>query len=176
VYPQVTRSVDVFPTMLGLSNIRLGDVLPDDKDVAGVDLSPSLRSGTPGPALLAYSHTSLVPEPFFRQSAWLSIFRRLMPAIDIEGVRVTVRDGDIVYKLNRLDGHEVPPVAYDWKVDPGEKHNVFDAADPHHRARLADLRRYKQYLVSSYLHAVHNARELGESERAERLRSLGYIR
>jgi Arylsulfatase A and related enzymes len=176
VYPQVTRSVDVFPTMLGLSNIRLGDVLPDDEDVAGVDLSPSLRSATPGPALLAYSHTSLVPEPFFKQSAWLSIFQRLMPGIDIEGMWVAIRDGDIVYKLDRLDRREVPPEAYDWKADPGEKHNVFDAADPHHRARLADLRRYKQYLVSSYLHAVHDARGRSDSERVERLRSLGYIR
>ena len=53
-WDEVTRSIDLFPTLLGLSGIAM----PGSSGVEGVDLSPALRGRQQAPELLAYSHTA----------------------------------------------------------------------------------------------------------------------
>lgn len=170
-YEKVTRSIDIFPTLTGLSGFRLYE-----KRVMGVDLSRVLLQAGSEPDLIAYSHTELIPKVALEDMRSLPIFHRLFPAIDIEGLWVSVRERDVVFKLRWIDGRDAPPEAYDWAVDPEEARNFFDPANRHHRAMVKNLRAYKGELIREYLRLPKGRNQLNDKEKMDRLRSLGYIR
>ena len=99
-YESVSRSIDLYPTLLGLSG------LPpvEGSGVAGVDLSPALLGREPAPALPAFSHTTvLVRGVFLRlqrpgaESDWGAV-ATLYPSEDPEHMWVALRRGDRLYK------------------------------------------------------------------------------
>jgi arylsulfatase A-like enzyme len=158
----VTRSIDVFPTLAGLAAVPLGDGA-----VEGVDLSPALRGEAPPPALVAFSHTGLVPQALLQASRARGGTRldALHPDWDAEGVWVSLRDGDLVYKLARPGGRELERLVYDLSRDPT------DAAQ---RERFEELERYRGALRRR-LDAGTSALQLPEPESLDRLRRLGYV-
>ena len=169
-HEEVTRSIDVLPTLAGLMGFRL-----PRGSVMGVDLSPSLRLGRAEPVLVAYSHTSLVPKPVLEASKTWTLFHRLFPDFNIDGVWVASREGDTAYKLRWLDGRDAAPEVYDWAADPAETRNLFDPANRHHREMVEKLRAYKVELKRGFLQSRQGRSSLSDKERIERLRSLGYI-
>ena len=166
-YPGVSRSIDVFPTLTGLSGFNVAGP-------TGVDLSATLLTGGEGPPLTAYSHTSLVPVPFLKDAATLPVFNNLFPSADVDTMWVSARQGDMVYKLRRLNRRDAPPEAYDYGRDRTEQNNVFDIRLPQHQRILEDLKKYRLELVRGYFRRGPN--QVPEKEQIERLRSLGYIR
>jgi arylsulfatase A-like enzyme len=126
LYKNVTRSIDVFPTVAGLSGFRL----PDGR-VMGEDLSLAVLKKIPEPRLVAYSHTGLMPAEFVEEVKALPTFHRLFPSVGIDWLWVAAREGDIVYKLKSPGGGNVQPEVYDWKADPRETQNLFDPANQH---------------------------------------------
>ncbi len=167
-FDSVTRSIDVFPTLAGLSGIDL----PADTTM-GVDLAPALTGKAPPPTLLAFSHTSLAAP---------AEFNRLFPITTIPFIRqdpgsmwVAVREGDLVYKLTSEDGSHFQPHVYNWESDPGETTDLYDPQDAQHAAMVKRLAQYKAALVEGYLHSKAVADGRVPSERQEEiLRSLGY--
>ena len=161
-YEHVTRSIDVFPTVAGLSGFRISS-----RRVMGVNLSSQLQQGAKEPALVAYSHTSLLPKPYLL----------LLPDLGIEHISVAAREGDIVYKLRWLSGNrEAQSEVFDWSIDPEENHNLFDPTNRHHRTMVDNLKSYKSELVRAYFKLQNKQSLLPDKERIERLRSLGYIK
>jgi arylsulfatase A-like enzyme len=165
----VTRSIDVLPTLAGLAGIDL----PADS-VMGVDLSPALRGEVPPPHLVAYSHSSLLPDGWDAHThrAALDRFRNRDPA----QMWVAVRDGDLVYKLSADDGAGFAPHVYDWATDPGEAKDLYDASDPQQAAVFKSLKEYKAHLVEGYRYWEALGTGVIPTERQrEIMRSLGYI-
>jgi hypothetical protein len=167
----VSRSIDVFPTLAGLAGVPLAD-----RSVEGVDLSPSLRGGAPAPALVAFSHTALAPPDLLRVSRARGGTRldELHPDRDPDGIWVSLRDGDRVYKLARPQGVELERLVYDLSLDPTEQRNFFDPADAVQRGRFDDVERYRAALRRR-LETGAPAPALPEPESLERLRRLGYV-
>lgn len=165
----VTRSIDVFPTIAALAGLPLADHVAE-----GVDLSPALRGETAMPHLLAFSHSSLLPD-FMTREKHAAILQHF-PRRDPDLMWVAVRDGDRVYKLTDPNGTGFALHVYDWRTDPEERHDLYDPADPAHAAMLKRLGAYKGELVEaySYWQAVAEGRVPSERQR-ELLRSLGYI-
>ena len=84
-YAGVTRSIDVFPTLLGLSGLPV----PGGDAIEGIDLAPALRGRAPAPDLLAYSHTAVIPRVVFeKMSESLARYKSRLVASAI------ARDGD----------------------------------------------------------------------------------
>ena len=145
----------------------------------GRDLSAELRAGGPGPRIVAYSHTSLIPQSLVEISQSLVAFHDLFPTNGPEGMSVAARDEDLVYKLRYIGRRELPPEVYNWAYDQAEETNLFDPSDRRDQAMVDNLRRYKGELVEGYRRWVQRRRPLADEERLERvkrLRSLGYIR
>ncbi len=170
VYEGVTRSIDVFPTVAGLA----GCPLPSRTNRGGVDLSAVLRGLEPPQELRAYSHTSMVPEVFFRRSQPWRLFRSFHPRIDPELMWVQVRDKDRVYQLRRDPDGELQPLVFDLESDPWQLNNRYDSADGEQRRAFRDLRSYRDRLLRAY-HESERAEEVDEDRQEEILRSLGYI-
>jgi len=177
---RVTRSTDVLPTLAGLAGLSPIDSEEDD-DLAGVDLSPMLRSADPIPELLAFSHGAMVPDFYYdgdRASSFGPLWK-LFPEPSPEYLWVTVRTQDDTFKLVRTDG-AWHMEAFDLERDPNELHNVYDARLAEH-AKMKDLLgRYKQRLTEGY-RALRESQEGGayedipDEKKLEILRSLGYI-
>lgn len=178
-YSGVTRSKDIFPTMLGLSGIR-----PlVDRNIQGIDLSETLTRGTPAPELLAYSHTTVLSKMVFEQmydrthrKDWLGA-RRFFPNARIDHIWVAVRAGDEWFKHRKLmDGSWVTQV-FDLATDPEANHNSFDPSNARHAVMRDGLWAYKAMLVQNYNRKGGAAREdsLPSDLEAELLRDLGYI-
>ncbi|HSR42748.1 MAG TPA: sulfatase-like hydrolase/transferase, partial [Longimicrobiales bacterium] len=133
-YAGVTRSMDLFPTLAGLSG------LPADaaRDAPGVDLSAAVRGEAEPPRLLGPSHTAILHEATHEQmhdpeSAHLwTHLRELYPRRDVDLIWVSIRDGDLLYKWKkRIDagwGMEV----FDIARDPEELVDLHDPGDPRH--------------------------------------------
>jgi arylsulfatase A-like enzyme len=167
VYDSVTRSIDLFPTMLGLSGLTLAT----ERAVEGNDLSQALRGQTPAPTLAAYSHTS-VPHPQILQSLEGTLLHRYYPGPDGSLTWVSVRDGEFVYKLRNLDGARWGVEVFDAENDPEERNNLYDPGNSRHADMVQRLEQYKSRLVES---DRSDARPLPPEE-IEALRTLGYIR
>jgi arylsulfatase A-like enzyme len=167
----VTRSIDVFPTIAGLAGLPLAAGA-----VQGTDLSAAVRGEAPMPPLLAFSHSSLLPDGMTKDkhTAILKRFPRRDPAL----MWVAVRDGDLVYKLTSDSGtgNDFALHVYDWAADPGERNDLYDPVNPTHAAMLKRLGAYKGELTEawSYWQAVAGGRVPSERQR-ELMRSLGYI-
>ena len=171
VYDRVTRSVDVFPTMAGLCGLTL----PEKFVLPGYDLSPTLRGEASGPKLLSYSHTSILSIQEHNRSRDLQLRRTLHPRPDPALMWTMIREGDLVYKLQRVRQGEWQTYVFDWKQDRSETRDLFDAADPHHQQMAKRLLAYRRQLVAAYPDVDSVLGRLSDAEKLERLRSLGYI-
>lgn len=174
--PGVTRSIDVLPTLAGLAGIDRGleDVDPGD-DGIGRNLAPVLLGRRELPRLEAFSHTALVPQALLDVSRARGGTRldALHPDRDPEGMWVSLRDGDMVFKLIRPSGGAFEPKAFDLASDPRETVDVFDPTDPGHVAAAARLRAYKRSLVEAARSS--RSRPIVQERRMRLLRSLGYV-
>lgn len=175
-YRQVTRSIDVYPTILGLAGIELAD----DLAPAGVDLSPALRRDEPPPHLVAYFHTTVMLERILEDMRSRRLAYSLYPRVDPELMWVGSREGNWLFELRNLDGERWGFQAFDLARDPGETADRFDPSDPLHRTAVRRLQAYKRLLVDRYDRYVHTkAKELRpplEAEDVHGLKALGYIR
>ncbi|MCP3987279.1 MAG: sulfatase-like hydrolase/transferase [bacterium] len=179
-YAAVTRSIDVFPTLLGLSGLPV----PESDSVEGLDLTPVLTGQQPPPDLLAYSHLAAIPRVVHRrmraegQALW-GQRKVFFPTPDIGLIWASVKRGQRVFKYRDLGGHWGFQ-AYDLEADPGETTDLFDPNDPSHQLMAENLLRYKSRLVER-ARAQRRPRGVGpaahtESKDEAALKSLGYIR
>jgi arylsulfatase A-like enzyme len=175
-YAGVTRSIDVLPTLAGLSGIAL----PAGAGIQGVDLSPALSGEVPEPDLIAYSNTTVLVESVFRRMYdeklahhWLEA-RRFFPDESVDHVWVGLRSKDLWLIHRKLEDGRWATQAFDLAVDPDANRDVFDPQDPRHAALRDQLLAYKKMLVESHAaRAVEHA--LPAQREEELLRSLGYI-
>lgn len=177
-YGLVTRSIDVFPTLVACANLRL----PEDVQPEGFDIAERLNGNNPRD-LLAFSHTGMILPPFERpykiQKLMGKYLARFYPESNMNLTWVALRSGDTVWKYRRLENGEFGFQAFDLERDPGESRNVYDAADPRHQAMARRLRQYKEALVEAYRHwsaaRVQAGLEPTDREQLRRLRELGYV-
>jgi len=167
-YDSVTRSIDVFPTLAGLSELRLGA-----NEIMGIDLAPVLRGNEPAPSLVALSHTSMLPDSL-NSPFWELLYSRF-PGRDPNTMWVSGRAGDLVYKLTSEDGTRFEAQVFDWEKDPAERNDLYDPEDEQQAELIRLLARYKTELAEAYGdHDASAARVPSERER-ELMRSLGYV-
>ncbi len=168
-YEGTSRSIDVYPTLSGLSGFRL-----DGKaGVDGLDLSAAVRGLEPPPNLRAFSHTTLLgPELVQQFRGWL--VSKYHPSTDPDHMWVSVREGDTYARLRKLDGAG-------WGVDLAELGGTtrtgilpFDSENRTHRELARELEGYKARLLASY-QRLGRENSVHEAEARERLRALGYI-
>lgn len=169
VYPGVSRSIDVHPTLLGLAGLPL----KEGGRVEGVDLSAAVLGHEPAPPLRAFSHTMpLNPQRVSAFRGWLA--GRIYPSTDVRLMWVAVRDHDTFLRRRRSEAGQWITEAFDLAADPGAARDVFDPDLPLHRDLAREVEAYKLRLVEQ-----HDAREgeprLREEEVTERLRALGYV-
>lgn len=101
-YPGVTRSIDVHPTLLGLSGLPLET---SDARIEGIDLAAAVREREPVPHLRAFSHTMALNEQrLIRFKGWLA--GRLFPSTDVELMWTAVRDEDTWMRRRRHENGE----------------------------------------------------------------------
>jgi len=165
----VTRSIDVFPTLAGLAGVRL-----PEGSVDGVDLAPALRGERPPPVLQAFSHTAIVPAVILHASLERGGTRvDALGRSGAEGIWVTLRDGDRVYKLAHLgaDGAFERRV-FDLEADPTEARNLYDPKDADQARAFEALERRRKDLVRAYYQA---ASPRPEPHSHDLLRRLGYV-
>jgi arylsulfatase A-like enzyme len=172
-FEHVTRSIDVYPTLAGLAGVSAPAV-----EGIGVDLSRSIGGGASHRDLLAFSHSAVLPymgvAAVGRPGA--EKFGSFFPRRDPELMWVSVRSGDLFYKLRRLDGRDLTPAVYDLARDPGESENLFDPDDATQAAMLARLERYRRSMITGYEFWEGRAKGgLSDEEQLELLRSLGYV-
>lgn len=168
-YRAVTRSIDVFPTLAGLSRVDV-----PEGTTMGVDLSEAILGAKPPPELQAYSHTSLLSDSLLH--GLFEVISRPFPRRDPNVMWVSVRDRDFAYKLTSPDGSNFRPHVYDWRHDPAERRDLYNQTDAKQAAVVRQLAEYKTHLVEaySYWQAAEEGRLPSEREK-ELLRSLGYI-
>jgi len=168
-YEGVSRSIDVYPTLSGLSGFAVGG-----KDgVDGVDLSAAVRGLAPPPVLRAYSHTTLLgPELVQQFRGWF--VSQFHPSTAPEHMWVSVRDGDLYARLRKLDRTRWGIDLSDLSKATGPRGVPFDPGSRKHRELASELEGYKARLLAAYgrLGPEHS---LHETEVRERLRALGYI-
>jgi arylsulfatase A-like enzyme len=173
-YEGVTRSIDVVPTMLGLSGIAVPDGRFD-----GRDLSPVLTGRADPPDLVAYSHTQMLPPSVSSQmrdekkSAKWTIMRKFHPRPDPELIWVAMRVGDRQFQYRKLDGPEWGFEAIDLANGVGRA-VPFVASDAAHAETAQRLLDYKELLVRSY-GRLKGGKAVPSEKEADILRRLGYI-
>jgi arylsulfatase A-like enzyme len=159
----VTRSIDVYPTLAGLSGITL----PPAAGIQGADLSRPLRGEEGFPDLRAYSHGTLRHWQFFSPDR-------------IEKIWASLRVGDLLYTWR----HSNSTWSFEARrVGVEDPEAVIPATDPVHKAAARDLWSYRERMIQAYLErhpraAARSKREaLGrlKKEELEALRSMGYI-
>ncbi len=165
----VTRSIDVFPTLAGLCNLKLSD----EPGISGVDLSPQLRAQTKDTDLLAYSHTSM-RNPIGLKESGDRYFDRFYPTADPDLMWVCIRDGDMVYKYRSIDGTAWGHEVFDLAADPEESHNLYDTSIREHREFAQRLLDYKARLAAAFRTPPPVTRSRKNVLR-KRLKSLGYV-
>jgi len=168
LYPGVSRSIDVHPTLAGLAGFRVG------KDqVDGVDLSEAVLGRVPVPALHGFSHTMpLTPLLVEGFRGWL--VSRIHPSTDVGLMWTAVRDGDTYLRLRRDEDGRWRTEAFDLASDPAAERDGFDPGNRLHRDLARELEAYKAHLVAR--HAGHERAESPrEDEARARPRALGYI-
>lgn len=162
----VTRSIDVVPTLLGLSRARV------EHRFDGVDLSPVLHGETPPPALTAFSHSALLPTVGGLDRAELTgvPFAPSQP----DEIGVALRRDDLLFK-HRATGPGGPMIeeVFDLHRDPEERQNRFAADDPTHQAAMRELQAYRRELIAAYGRLTGTLHIPSEREE-EILRNLGY--
>ena len=169
VYEGVSRSIDVYPTLAGLSGFSVGA----SRGVDGVDLSAAVRGREPPPVLIASSHTTLLgPELVEQFRGWL--VSRYHPSTDAELMWVSVRDGDRYTRLRRLADGSWGFDRFDLGRRPFAAPVRLELAPRKEQELARELRGYKARLLARYAEGGAS-RSLHEDEARERLRALGYI-
>jgi arylsulfatase A-like enzyme len=176
-YAQVTRSIDVYPTLAGLAGVEL----PADRGIQGVDLSPALRGQAEAPDLEAYSHTSVLPAAVTLQMQnrrlrknWERV-KRFFPRAEVELIWTALRRGDDFHRLRQLEPGDWSVRSQRLSEDPegSVARPAADAPpDPEAGERLA---RYKARLVRGFHTNAQPERSPSEDEREKALKALGYI-
>ena len=176
-YESVTRSIDVLPTMLALSGISL-----QDYHGPGWDLSGAMLGREPPPLLSAFSHTQMLGDTLLKryEEQDLRHILKYYPRNDPELMWVSVRRGDLAYKLCRLEPPNAPngfvPFVFDWTNDPTESVNLLDPADAEQNAVFEQLESYRRGLVEACKAWEENPDGLAEHESVDLLRQLGYVK
>jgi arylsulfatase A-like enzyme len=171
-YESVTRSIDVFPTLLGLSDLPY-----PGSHVQGVDLSAEIRGGTERAGLLAFSHSGVLPQVIVdggelpKTEHFGSLFPRRDPAL----MWLSVRTGDRFYKLRRLSERGFTSFVFDLENDSTESTNLFDPEDSEQQRIFAKLETYREELLRGYEIAESGGDNVPKKEQVRLLRSLGYI-
>lgn len=160
-FGEVTRSIDVYPTLAGLAGVAL----PPDA-VQGRDLSSAIRGEAPFPALRAYSHGTLRQWKYFDPDL-------------IENIWASLRLEDRLFTWQHRDGS--------WRfvaeaVDRDGRRSPLDATEPPYRAAGEDLQRYREHMIEAFEQRFPDAARSKQEDlerlapdEAEALRSLGYI-
>ena len=173
----MTRSIDLFPTLLSLSGIS-------PPDVPGTDLSKAVLGRAEPPQQLAPSHTTVLAPSVFKQMYQVkhrhdwAMVRHLFPSIDPDLMWVSFRDEDLIYKYRNLDGRNWGFQVFDLSTDGDEAHNLYDEKDPLHRQMATELLSYKKRLRDAYTGRVSRVPADApppDPEEVEMMRSLGYI-
>lgn len=169
-YEGVSRSIDVFPTLLGLSGLPV----PADRGIEGVDLSPALAGRRAPPDLLAFSHTTIPMDGSEESEGYAETLRgSLFPEETVGSVWVAVRQRDSVFKWRHLGNEVWGFEVFDLARDPTERRNLYDPGDPLHRDMARRLVAYKELLVGSY--AAEREDAVSQDEKRRLLKSLGYL-
>ena len=171
-YDAVTRSIDVFPTLLGLSGLPY----PSDH-VQGVDLSGEIRNGGERDGLLAFSHSDVLPHLIVEGGRLPATknFGSLFPRRDPELMWVSVRAGNRFYKLRRLSDRGFSSFVFDLEEDPLESTNLFDPDDPEQQEMFERLEAYREQLLAGYAISERGGDNVPKDEQFRLLRSMGYI-
>ncbi len=167
----VTRSIDLYPTLAALAGLAP----PPSGEGRGIDLAAALRGRAPAPALPAYSHTGLIPEPVLKASRKWTLFRTLYPRIDPELMWTQLREEDMVYQLRRTLTGELEPATFDLAADPYALRNLHDPADPRQDRAFRDLDRYRERLLRAYRERGEPSEAIDLERQEELLRALGYV-
>ncbi len=178
-YEGVSRSIDVFPTLVGLSGMNIDTT----QLVAGEDLSRFLSNSAAPKILSAYSHTALIPTSVFVRMQRPGGHRtwgermRIYPTDDIAHMEVALRRGDYTYKLRSLNGHTFIPEAFNRTTDRWESHDILDLAHAEHQEAIEALHQYKARLIASLqTPALDNPEQSHtQDDYEDALRALGYI-
>lgn len=168
-YENVTRSIDVFPTLAGLCNFKLRA----EREIDGVDVLALAERVATSDDLLAYSHTAM-RSPIGLNKSGDRYFDQFFPDSDPELMWVRIRDGDTAYKWRNLDGTEWGYEVFDLQSDPRETHNLYDPSIRAHREFARRLSDYKTRLVDAY-HSPSPLSKSREEVMQQRLKSLGYV-
>ena len=171
-YPNVTRSIDLFPTLAGLTGVPIRD-----PGITGADLSSAVRGEVDPPELLALSHTPKVRSDIVKrgQEQW-ALFGSYFPTTSIHEIWVSLRSHDLVAKLRKRPDGEFGAEIFDLSSDPEERRNLYDPSNPQHAQIVERLAAYKAELV-----AAHDAAEARATtpevspDQHEKLRALGYV-
>jgi arylsulfatase A-like enzyme len=174
-YAEVTRSIDLFPTIASLAGAGRGA----PKDLPGENLARALRGRARAPELLAWSHTSVLgPHQLDGLDSGAAVSLLHPRREDPETMWVSVRERDLVLELRPDEAGDWTPRLFDLAADPHRRIDLYDPSDRKLKKRLAALEEYKRSLVEGFHHhaALDGRRELTDQQSLEYLRSLGYIR
>lgn len=159
----VTRSIDVYPTLAGLARVRV----PRAAGIQGQDLSPGLRGEARFPQLRAYSHGTLRQWSFF------------VPDV-IENIWAAERVGNRLYTWRRQGSQWQFDVRHVGKEGGGV--SALDLEDPRNHAVASDLWDYRRRLIEAFYRwypeqakSKEEALSRLSEDRKEVLKSLGYI-
>lgn len=176
-YDKITRSIDVFPTMIGLSGLSL----PPQAGIEGVDLSRAMLGLEAAPDLLGYSHTCVLCQLVIDQVKDWPLLYKMKPRVDVNLIWASIRKKDTVYKLRTLDATNWGTEVFDLENDPMETVNLYDSKLRKHEEMDKKLRAYKERLVRAYNNREHaksdeSAHPVSLKEQIDALKSLGYIK
>jgi arylsulfatase A-like enzyme len=168
-YPGVTRSIDVAWTLLGLSGI---DVPPHLGD--GRDLTAAIRGEKSPPDLIAYSHTALSNDTYWKFLQRQPIMQRLHPTQGPESMWVGARRGDTLFQHRRaLDG-QWKNTALDLAEGPGGP-DRFDPKNKVHREMVGLLAEYKKNLTEHFEENPESESQALRERHLRLLQHMGYI-
>jgi len=169
-YTGITRSMDLFPTVLDL----VGHDPAGYDQVRGANLGPHVRVGGEEAELSAQFHTTLLAPPLIEISKAWHRYSRFFPDQSFERTTwVGLRRGEWVFKWRPDGAGGMVYEAFDHSQDPDETTNRYSAADPRHQRAAEELRAYRERLGDNRARMM--GRDLELEEATELLRSLGYV-
>lgn len=165
-YQEVTRSVDILPTLAGFCQIKVPDYAR--AQFAGHDLSEGIRTGKNRPELDALFHSSR--NPWDEKSRNVRQFANsLFPDDGIEHIWAGIRSGDSYMRYRKFENELWGFELYDMANDSMLESNLYDDDNPGHAKMAELLLNYRNGLIGAYAE-----RDLSEAD-LEVLRSLGYV-
>ena len=172
-YPNVTRSIDIFPTVLGLSGLPI----PDDVGIEGVDLTPAILGKSSPPKLLAFSHTTLRSKRQEKEMGSWTLYSEFFPRNEMEYAWVSVRAGDLFLKKRTFGPDDWGYEAFDLNKDPLMMTNLFDPNNADHMKMKEYLENYKTRLTRGF-YELSNRQVLSDRTKKAQLKALkalGYV-